>query len=120
MSRPKPEFIPTPRILNAFQVACRLNKSEQWFASNHTAIERMGFPKKDKLLGGWDAEAVEAWLDKRSGVRDASSEEEQMLEAIRGQNKPAIRASMRVKGTPLLPLSTEQAARDPAVRPHFN
>ena len=114
MARTKPEFIPTPRILSGFQVACRLGKSEQWFASNHTALENMGFPKKDKLLGGWDAEGIEAWLDKRSGVRDASSEEEQMLEAIRGQNKPAICRTQRRQGANLLSIPAERAAYSPA------
>ncbi len=114
MARPKPEFIPAPRILNTYQVACRLNKSEQWFASNRNALEGMGFPKKDKVLGGWDSDTIEAWLDRRSGVRDASNIEEQMLEAIRGENNPALRSAKHRQGTTVLPLSAERPTHIPA------
>jgi hypothetical protein len=95
MARPKPVFTPNPRIWTQYQTACRLNKSEQWFMNNRRALEQIGFPPKDALLGGWDANLIEAWLDNRSGARDASNIEKQMLEAVCGKNKPAIRPEER-------------------------
>ena len=110
MARPKPIFTPDPRIWTGFQVACRLNRSEQWLASNRAALEGVGFPKKDKLLGGWDADQIEAWLDNRSGKRHASDIEQQMLEAVRGQNPPALRSTKRSQGAHILPLQAERPA----------
>lgn len=72
MSRRRPGFVPQPRILtSAQQVAALLGHGEDWFRKNRAALERAGFPRQDALLGGWDAEAIEAWLDRRAGLRRA-------------------------------------------------
>lgn len=95
MSHAKPSFMPTPRMLTAFQVACRLNKSEQWFSDNRERLERLSFPTKDKVPGGWDSNAIEAWFDRRMGMRNDSAIEAAMLDAIHGKDKSSIRASGR-------------------------
>jgi hypothetical protein len=68
MSRAKPSYTPTPRVFDAYQVATRLNKSETWFHANRADLEAQAFPKRDDFLGGWDADAIERWLDLRSGI----------------------------------------------------
>jgi hypothetical protein len=108
MSQPKPAFTPDPRIWTQFQVACRLNRSEQWLMSNRRALEQTGFPKKIDALRGWDSNAIEAWLDKLSGVIHGSNIEEQMLEIIHGENKPPIRAKKRLEGACVLPLPPQR------------
>ena len=68
MSRSRPKYTPEPRIWTAFQVATRLGKSETWFRGNLKKLRDEGFPEYDLLLQGWDADAVEAWMDRRSGL----------------------------------------------------
>lgn len=74
MARPKSKFMPTPRIWSRQQVACRLGKGEQWFLDHRPELEREGFPKADALLGGYDADAIEAWLDRRGGLAGHSGD----------------------------------------------
>ena len=71
MTRARPKFTPIPRMLSPFQLACRLGKCESWLASNRANLEAEGLPKIDPLLGGTDADAVERWLDYRSGIANA-------------------------------------------------
>ena len=52
MSRPKPVFVPAPRIWNAFQVAARLGMSEGGFHARKAELERMGLPARDAGLRG--------------------------------------------------------------------
>lgn len=66
------------------QVATRLNRSIPWLYEHLPRLYQLGFPKKDKELGGWDSVAIESWLDKRSNVTSKMTAEKQMLEAIRG------------------------------------
>ena len=68
MTRPRPKFTPTPRVWNEFQLACRLGLTEPWLKNNRDRLEAEGLPQRDPLLGGTDADAVEAWLDRRSGL----------------------------------------------------
>ena len=94
MSRTRPKFTPTPRILSDFQTACRINRSESWFGRNRPRLEAEGFPRFDPLLGGTDGDAIDAWLDQRSGL--ATVREEQLsdpglaerLEAMRDGKDP--------------------------------
>lgn len=88
MSRPKPAFTPDPRAWTEYQVAVRLNWSEVTFKKRLPKLEAEGFPRVDKLLGGRDAKAIEAWFDKRSGlgVDPLSQATEAALAAVRGRH----------------------------------
>ena len=68
MTRPKPKFCPTPRIWSCFQTAIRLGMSPDIFKKRLPTLQEKGFPEKDELLGGYDADAIESWLDKRSNL----------------------------------------------------
>ena len=70
MSRARPRFIPEPRVWTRYQVACRLNKSEETLRKMLPELHKKGFPLWDELLGGFDADAIEAWLDRRAGLTD--------------------------------------------------
>ena len=72
MTHARPKFTPTPRLWSNFQVACRLNKCESWLKDNRDRLEAEGLPQRDPLLDGTDAEAVEAWLDRRSGIANGA------------------------------------------------
>lgn len=68
MTRPRPSYTPTPRIWTKFQVATRLGWGATNFDTMRLRLEEMAFPQYDDILGGWDANAIEAWLDKRAGL----------------------------------------------------
>ncbi len=72
MTRARPKFIPTPRVWSEFQVACRLGKTEPWLKSNRDRLEAEGLPQRDLLLGGTDADAIETWMDRRSGLANGT------------------------------------------------
>ncbi len=82
MSRRRPNYVPPPRILSAYQVACRLGKSESWFRDNLPTLAAEGFPSPDALLGGWDVDAIELWLDSRSGIVDAVEGDGELLRRL--------------------------------------
>ncbi len=92
MSRAKPSYIPTPRTWDAFQVAARLGKGREWLKAHRQELEADGFPRYDDLLHGWDANAIEAWLDKRSGLATVENDEQAWLGALsNGKGCSAIR-----------------------------
>ncbi len=64
--------MPEPRILNAAQVAGRLRKKDSWFYAHRAELEKDGFPEKLNDLGGWDSAAIDAWLDRKSGLAHAA------------------------------------------------
>ena len=68
MSRPKPDYEPTPRLFNIYQVATRLGMSENTFRNRRGTLEELGFPKMDEAVGWWDAKAIEAGFDRRAGL----------------------------------------------------
>lgn len=69
MARPRLKYLPEPRILrSSYQVATYLGHGEQWFADWRAQLEAEGFPQRDELLGGWDREAIDVWLDARAGI----------------------------------------------------
>jgi predicted DNA-binding transcriptional regulator AlpA len=57
-----------PAVLNTAQVAALMGRKVRWFYVHRAELEKEGFPKRDKLLGGWLRQAVQQWLDKRSGA----------------------------------------------------
>lgn len=88
MARSKLQFIPTPRVLDKFQVASLLGKSTGWFDDKREKLKALGFPKRDDFLGGWDADAIEYWLDARAGIQSNASSggDQDWMEAIDGQD----------------------------------
>lgn len=73
-------------VLDAAGVAERLgNHCASWFYQKREELEAAGFPRKDALLGGWVASAVQAWLDARGGgvVASSTSPEDLLLERAR-------------------------------------
>ena len=84
MTRRRPAYVPAPRILTEYQVACRFGRSEGWLRETRTRLEREGFPARDEWLDGTDAEAVELWFDRRAGLIDEPAVDDTMarLEAM--------------------------------------
>jgi predicted DNA-binding transcriptional regulator AlpA len=77
-----PVVRPQSRVLNAKAVAARLGRSVNWFYSHYQQLLKHGFPAKDALLDGWDAMAIEKWMDRRAHLAtesDIHSQEAQML-----------------------------------------
>ncbi len=93
MTRARPKYTPTPRILDAYQVACRLNKGEGWFQQHREELYQQDFPKFDPLLCGWDGDAIDIWLDKRAGLADDLPQRDDWSEAIGNgaADEPTIR-----------------------------
>lgn len=85
MTKAKPKYTPVPRAWDDFQVAARLNKGVAWFYAHRSDLEAAGFPRFDDLLGGRDANAIEAWMDSRSGLAQAANDEQIWMEAIDGK-----------------------------------
>ena len=42
--------------------------SENTFRNRRGTLEELGFPKMDEAVGWWDANAIEAWFDRRAGL----------------------------------------------------
>ena len=85
MTNAKPSFTPTSRMLNAFQVSARLGKGVGWLKEHRAELEAAGFPTCDEFLGGTDGNAIEAWMDRRSGLAQVANDEQALLEAINGK-----------------------------------
>lgn len=85
MSPPKRKFIPEPRVWSLKQTAAWLGHGEQWFRDHLPRLEAAGFPPRDDLLGGWDADACKAWLDGHSGILapDQQRVDDQWMEALK-------------------------------------
>ena len=79
MTRPRPQFEPEPRVWSERQVACRFGRGESWLRDNRALLEVAGFPQADDLLGGTDGDAVDRWLDMRSGMADDSETDDSEL-----------------------------------------
>ncbi len=87
MTRPRPQFEPEPRVWSEHQVACRFGRGESWLRDNRPRLQAAGFPEVDELLGGTDGDAIERWLDVRSGIAKDHPEEDidEWGEAINGE-----------------------------------
>ena len=74
MTRPKPTY-PEPRVWSAYQAAARLGMSENKFKKALPGLQAAGFPGADELVGGYDAAAIEKWLDLRSQITTSVGEQ---------------------------------------------
>jgi predicted DNA-binding transcriptional regulator AlpA len=51
------------RVLSTAEVAAYLGKSGAWWSTHAEALHRAGFPRPLPVVGGFDKEAVDRWLD---------------------------------------------------------
>ena len=51
------------RVLSATEVAAYLGKSGGWWSTHAETLHRAGFPRPLPVVGGYDKEAVDRWLD---------------------------------------------------------
>lgn len=61
-------FHVTPRCVPANYAARRLGISEVVFLQMEPRLRQNGFPLPDPVTGNYDLVAIEAWLDRRSGL----------------------------------------------------
>ena len=80
MTRARPPYTPTPRIWNEFQMNARFGKGGNWYHNHRTELEAMGFPAFDEFLGGWDADAIEFWFDRRSGIAEVMVDDHHVVD----------------------------------------
>jgi hypothetical protein len=78
-------FLPIPRIWSLRQVAVRLGKSESWMRGQLSGLYKDGFPRPDADLGGYDAKAIEYWLDARNGLAPAPKSDEGWQNILAGR-----------------------------------
>lgn len=67
MSRRRRPFDALPRILSAKEAANYIGKSRSWFDGHLDELQKSGFPVPLSVLGGYDREAIDAWLDRLGG-----------------------------------------------------
>jgi len=61
-----------PRLLTASALARYLGRSPSWFYSHEAELRKKGFPDRIRSMNAWDKSAVDAWLDRQSGLLPAS------------------------------------------------
>jgi hypothetical protein len=66
-------------------VAVRLGKSESWMRGKLSRLYKDGFPRPDEDLGGYDAKAIEQWLDARNGLAVAPQSDEGWQNILAGR-----------------------------------
>jgi DivIVA domain-containing protein len=64
--RPRPIIL--PRVLSRSEVAGYIGRSDTWFGEHRGELEARGFPKPLPIVGGYDKDAVDAWLDRIGGL----------------------------------------------------
>lgn len=75
-----------PRMIPPEKVARRLGVTLAIFSERRADLEADGFPKPDRILGNYCLEAVDRWIDHRSGLireDDPVSAQTAMLRAVR-------------------------------------
>jgi len=76
-----------PRVLRRFEISSYLGHSETWFVAKRGSLEKIGFPKFNTLLDGYDKDAVDLWLDSVSGL--SALEQTKPLMAVNAWEKAA-------------------------------
>lgn len=83
MPNPTPNqirFAVEPRLVPPTKAARRLHLTLAEFNLKREALYRAGFPQACSVTGHYDLVAIDAWLDRRSGVAGAEEPEETMEE----------------------------------------
>jgi predicted DNA-binding transcriptional regulator AlpA len=52
-----------PRILTGDEAAAYLGRSKTWWTDNVDTLYRAGFPKPLPIVGGYDKDEIDSWLD---------------------------------------------------------
>lgn len=82
----KVKFMPEPRGWTQVQVCARLGLSLSRFQEVKKQLKDEGMPQPDPITGRTDANALEAWMDRRSGlVSPANDAEALALLALHGK-----------------------------------
>jgi len=69
MTGKRPRITRQPRVAQTDEtMGAYLDHSASWLRLHMPRLIAAGFPKRDALLDGWDLNAVDAWLDRRSGM----------------------------------------------------
>lgn len=68
------------RMIPLEAVAARLGRSVSWFYAKRRRLERDGFPRPHPIVGRYDAHAIEAYLDRHSGLTATEIKNELDLE----------------------------------------
>lgn len=80
---PRPEAISiTPRGLKTCDVAAYLGLSQTDFFRKRAAMEAAGFPRPDPITRRYDRRAIDAWLDRRSGLDPYSADEDAWMRRL--------------------------------------
>ena len=61
-----------PRLVPVEKAARRLSLDAAQFGEKSTALFAMGFPRPFPVIGHYDLVAIEAWLDRQSGLAPAN------------------------------------------------
>ena len=80
--RPKPRFAAIRR-LTVEETAHYLGWSVSTFHKRRDDLKAVGFPEPDPLLERYDLDAIDAWLDARSGLAEELSDGG-LMDRIRG------------------------------------
>lgn len=67
-------FIVEPRLVPPTKAARRLHLTLAEFNLKREALYRAGFPQACSVTGHYDIKAIDAWLDRRSGVAVAEED----------------------------------------------
>lgn len=75
-------YVVEPRLVPMTKAARRLHLTLAEFKSHLPALRRDGFPTACAITGHFDLKAIDAWLDKRTGVADTNEISDHELEAL--------------------------------------
>ncbi len=77
-----------PLLVPVEKVARRLGISTAGFAEMRADLEAAGFPKPDPIIGNYNLQAVDTWVNSRTGLTNANdpmSAHAAMLQAVRNR-----------------------------------
>lgn len=67
MTRRRPPFVER-RVLSAFETAAYLGRSVSWLTDHAHRLHKSGFPRPIPVVGGYDKQAIDQWLDRMGGA----------------------------------------------------